>query len=400
MPDSIKEVIKRSELFRDLSDAQMEVLEYLAVQQGFHAGQRIIVEGDPLPNFYIVVKGRVVLEMAMRIGVRTKRQVVVDIVGENGLLGWSEFLNLPASMSATAIEDTQLLVFHGDFVRRLCSIETELGYKIMQEILKLASRRFLQTRKTLAHVLAVTSHDLRAPLATAQSALDTVIGGFVGEIGGKQKELLTGTRQRITDLLKMIDNILDISYIEIRGADFEKTALYEVVVNSIGDVEGVARQKGIVVKNRVSRELPPVPGVPKRLQRVLTNLLSNAVKFTPNGGAVTIDSKETVDSIQIDVADTGIGIPTEELSKIFDDFYRGKTVEEEGAGLGLAIVRKIVAAHGGKIWVTSPDPETGKGTRFSFTLPTRREDAPVREESEMPDRKAALKREPNQEQPA
>ena len=387
MTDTIKDVIKRSELFWGLSDAQMEELSYLAVQQSFHAGDRIITEGDPLPNFYIIVKGKVALEMEIRIGSRTKRQAVIDVIGDNGFLGWSEFLNQPASMSATAIEDTHLLVFEGNLVRRLCSKDFELGYKIMQELLRLASRRFLQTRRTLAHVLAVTSHDLRAPLATAQSALDVVIGGFVGEITGKQKELLAGSKQRIIDLLKMIDNILDISYIKIKGTDFEKVNLYEVIINSVSDVEGLAQRKDIVVKDQVPRELPSVLGMPKRLQQVLTNLLSNAVKFTPNGGMVTIGSKETPDKIQIDVADTGVGIPAEELPKIFGDFYRGKTVEEEGAGLGLAIAKKIVEAHGGNIWVASPDPETGKGTRFSFTLPRVLEVARVQEEPEMPERR-------------
>jgi len=387
MADSIKDVIKRSELFWSLSDAQMEELAYLAVQQNFHAGQRIITEGEPLPNFYIVVKGKVALEMEIRIGSRTKRQAVIDVIGDNGFLGWSEFLNLPASLSGTAIEDTQLLAFDGNLVRKLCSEDTGLGFKVTLELLRLASGRFVQTRRTLAHVLAVTSHDLRAPLATAQSTMDVVIGGFAGEINSKQKELLSGGKQRIIDLLKMIDNMLDISYIEIKGTDFEKVDLYQVVVDSVSDVGGMAQRKAIGVKNSVPRELPPVLGVPKRLQQVLTNLLSNGVKFTPNGGTVTINSKETPDKIQIDVADTGIGIPAEELPKIFGDFYRGKTVEEEGAGLGLAIAKKIVEAHGGNLWVVSPDPEIGKGTRFSFALPKVLEVAQSQGEMEKPERR-------------
>lgn len=384
MADSIKEVIKRSELFWNLSDSQMEELAYLAVELSFNAGQRIFTEGEPLPNFYIVVRGKVALEMEIRIGSRTRRQAVIDVIGDNGFLGWSEFLNLPASMSGTAIEDSQLLAFEGSLVRKLCSRDTALGYKIMQELLRLASKRFLQTRRTLAHVLAVTSHDLRAPLATAQSALDVVIGGFAGEINPKQKELLSGGKQRIIDLLKMIDNILDISYIDIKGPDFGKIDLYPVVVNSVGDVEGMAQRKGIGIQNNVSRELPAVFGVSKRLQQVITNLLGNGVKFTAYGGLVTIGCKETLDKIEIDIADTGIGIPAEELPRIFDDFYRGKKVEEEGAGLGLAIAKKIVEAHGGNIWVASPDPETGKGTRFSFALPKLLEVAQGREEPKGP----------------
>lgn len=222
MADSIKGVIKRSELFWNLSDAQMEELAYLAVEKSFNAGQRIFTEGEPLPNVYIVVRGKVALEMEIRIGSRTRRQAVIDVIGNNGFLGWSEFLSLPASMSATAIENSQLLAFEGNLVRQLCSRDTGLGYKVMQELLRLASNRSLHTRRTLAHVLAVTSHDLRAPLATAQTTLDVVIGGFAGEISHKQKELLSGGKQRIIDLLKMIDNILDISYIEIKGTDFKK----------------------------------------------------------------------------------------------------------------------------------------------------------------------------------
>jgi CheY-like chemotaxis protein len=119
----------------------------------------------------------------------------------------------------------------------------------------------------------------------------------------------------------------------------------------------------------VSRQLSPVLGAQQRLQQVLTNLLSNGVKFTPNGGCVTVSSSETADKIQIDVADTGVGVPPEDQPKLFSDFFRGGRVEAEGAGLGLAISKKIVEGHGGSIWVQSPDPETGKGTRFSFTLP-------------------------------
>jgi len=103
---------------------------------------------------------------------------------------------------------------------------------------------------------------------------------------------------------------------------------------------------------------------------VLTNLLSNAIKFTPADGTVSISSLETDDCVQLDIADTGIGISPEELPRVFDDFYRGMKVEEaEGAGLGLSIAKRIIEAHGGLIWAESPCPESGIGTKFSFTIP-------------------------------
>ena len=369
MAVNIREVIKGCELFWNLSEAQMDKLVDLATVQNYNAGQRIFTEGEPLTKLFVVGKGKATIEMEIRIGSRTKRQAVIDVVGNNGFLGWSTFLNMPATMTGNALEDSELLVFDGEEMRKLCQEDVELGFKVMQELVRLVSNRLSNTRRTLAHVLSVTSHDLRAPLATVQSAIDVVTGGFAGEVNQKQKDLLLGGKQRINDLLKMIDNILDISYIEIKVADFQKVDLQQVVVDAIGDVEGLAQRKAIAIKNNVSHHLSPVLGANKRLQQVLTNLLSNGVKFTPNGGSVTISSRETEDKVQIDVTDTGIGIPTEDQPKLFSDFFRGGRVEAEGAGLGLSIAKKIVEAHGGRIWVQSPDSETGKGTRFSFAMP-------------------------------
>lgn len=369
MTDKIKAIIKNSELFWNLTDEQIDKLTPMATEQTFSAGQRIFTEGEPLPNFYIVSKGKVALEIEIRIGSRTKRQAVIDVIGTNGFLGWSTFLNQPASMSGTAIETCQLLSFDGEKVRRFCQEDVESGYKIVQELVQLVSNRLANTRRTLAHVLSVTSHDLRAPLATVQSAIDVVTGGFAGDVNQKQKDLLLGGKQRIIDLLKMIDNILDISYIEIKATDFQKIDLNQVIIESIGDVQGLAQRKAISIHNNVSRQLTHVLGAPKRLQQAFTNLLSNGVKFTPNGGSVTISSKETEDQLQIDVSDTGVGIPPEDQPKLFSDFFRGGRVEADGAGLGLSITKKIIEAHGGNIWVQSPNPNTGKGTRFCFSLP-------------------------------
>jgi signal transduction histidine kinase len=97
-------------------------------------------------------------------------------------------------------------------------------------------------------------------------------------------------------------------------------------------------------------------------------LLSNAIKFTPSGG-ITVRASDAKSHVQVDVIDTGIGIPTEDLPKIFDGFYKGLDVEHRGAGLGLSISKRIIEGHGGKIWATSPCPETGKGTRFTFIVP-------------------------------
>ena len=369
MTASKTELIKKSELFWNLTNQQIDKLATLATEETFDAGQRMFTEGTLLPNFYIVTNGKVSLEIEIRIGPRTRRQAMIDVVGNNGFIGWTVFLNLPAPASGTALETSQVLVFDAASVRKLCNEDKELGYEVFREVVRVVSSRLSRTVSTLAHVLSVTSHDLRAPLATAQSTIEVVAGGFAGEVNQEQKELLMGGRQRIADLLNMIDNILDISYVESKATDLQKVNLYQVIEDSMGDVAGLAQPKGISIRNNVSQQLTPVLGAPKRLQQVLTNLLSNGVKFTPNGGSVTITSKETTDRVQIDVADTGIGIPEEDKPKLFSDFFRGIRIETEGAGLGLSIAKKLIEAHGGSIWLQSPDPDTGKGSRFSFSLP-------------------------------
>jgi len=368
-----REIIKNSQLFWKLSDSQIDKLVNLCQEEPCKAGVRIFSEGESARNLYIVEEGKIALEMEIRIGSRTRKQATIDVITKGQVFGWSAVSERPVlTASAISTENTKLLVLSGDCLRHLCNEDTDLCRKVMHELVNVVENRLSHARRTLAHVLSVTSHDLRAPLATVQSCLDVVVGGFVGDINSKQKDLLTGSKQRISDLTSMIDNILDISYMESREADFENVSLSEVIESSIDDVQGIAQNKGIQLKNNVSTELPQVLGLPKRLRQVLTNLLSNAIKFTPTDGTVSVSAQETDDYIQVEVTDTGVGISPEDLPRIFDDFYRGRTVEEaEGAGLGLSIAKKIINAHGGLVWAESPCPESGLGTKFSFTIPSR-----------------------------
>ncbi len=378
-----KEILKTSQLFWKLSDSQLDKIIKLCHEESYEPGELIFNAGNDAHDFYIVEEGKVALEIEIRISSRTRKRITVAVQTRGHVFGWpAVYSERPVfSNSAMATENTKLLAFNGEQLRRLCDDDHDLCRKVMRGLVMIVADRFERAKQTLAHVLSVTSHDLRAPLATVQSCLEVIIGGFVGDINDKQKELLTGGKQRISDLTSMIDNILDISSIEISELDFENLSLPQVVENSIGDVEGIASKKLMKLENNVSKTLSQVYGLPKRLQQVLTNLLSNAVKFTPKGGTVSVSSYETDDFIQIDVTDTGIGISPEDLPRVFDDFYRSMKVQEaEGAGIGLSIAKKIVDAHGGRIWAESPNPETGIGTKFTFTLPKFRVPAKVEEE--------------------
>lgn len=370
MPDEVRNNIKKSQIFWSLTDAQIDRLMDIYQEESYRAGERIISEGQNTTSLHVVEEGKVALMMEIRIGSRTKKQAVIDVISTGQAFGWTSLAEKQVSdVSAVCIEDTKVLSFPGNLVRKLCDRDHDLDHKVMQELLRLISDRLSSAKATLAQILSVTSHDLRAPLATVQSCLDVILGGFTGEINEKQKELLEGSKLRIADLNNLINNILDISFIEIRRPDFENVPLSEIIADAIGSVEGVARKKSIRIENNVPSNLPPVLGIPLRLQQVLTNLLANAVKFSRTGSPVTIGARSAGEFLQVDVADEGIGITPQDLPRIFDDFYRGKNTEGEGVGLGLSIAKKIVDAHGGKIWVNSPKPQTGQGTVFSFTLP-------------------------------
>jgi signal transduction histidine kinase len=131
-------------------------------------------------------------------------------------------------------------------------------------------------------------------------------------------------------------------------------------------LEGVAREKSITVTVNRPADLPPIRGDEARVLQVFSNLVGNAVKFTPPGGVITLSAARADDKIQCAVTDTGPGIPPEDLPRIFGKFWQSKRGDHRGVGLGLAIARGIVEAHGGTIGVRS---EVGRGSVFSFSLP-------------------------------
>lgn len=246
-----------------------------------------------------------------------------------------------------------------------------MGYKVMEGLVGVVASRLRHTKETLAQVLSITTHDLKAPLAAVQSYIQVMLGGYVGEFSAKQRDMLLRSSERIKGLLDLIDNILDISRIEATQLDMRWMSLQEVIESSVEDVRPQAKEKRLKLEIELPRDLPQIQGSPSRLQQVVTNLLGNAVKFTKRG-QVSLKLKDEDETLRVEVMDTGVGIPAEELPYIFDDFYKGRSADRRSAGLGLSIARRIVEAHGGKIWAESPCPESGKGTKFTFTLPKKR----------------------------
>jgi len=245
------------------------------------------------------------------------------------------------------------------------SVLANLGAVALEraELLEEEKRQFLR-------FISIAAHDLKAPLAAIQTFLGVMLDGFAGDLNEKQKHMMQRASQRINELLNLISNLLDIPRIEIGQLAQEMTevSLAQLIDKFVEETSSLAEQKGLKLLVRMPSNLSCVYGAPTRLRQVIANLVNNAVNYTSEG-EVVVGVIETDNEILVEVADTGCGFPPDDRPKLFEDFFRGTNVWPKGTGLGLSISRRIIQAHGGKIWAESPCAETGKGSKFCFTLP-------------------------------
>jgi signal transduction histidine kinase len=220
-------------------------------------------------------------------------------------------------------------------------------------------------------LVAWVSHDLRTPLTSMRAVLEALADGVVDDPETVQRYYRVA-QQDIRSLSVLIDDLFDVSQIDAGGLQLD------VAPNSIGDLisdtierfSETARRQNVQLAGEVQPGTDPVKMDAQRIGRVLANLTSNALRHTPVGGQVHLAARRTSSGIEVEVRDSGEGIRPEDLPYVFDRFYRGEKSRSRatgGAGLGLAIARGIVEAHGGSIRVES---EAGQGARFVFTLPS------------------------------
>jgi two-component system, NtrC family, sensor histidine kinase KinB len=235
-------------------------------------------------------------------------------------------------------------------------------------------------------LLSVVSHELKTPLTSIRMAVHLLLEDRIGTINTKQAELLIAARDDSDRLEKIIEELLDMGRLESGRVklDFEAEPAQQVIADAVGPTKAAFHDRGITLETEVAPDVPSVMVDPNRIDHVFSNLLSNALKFTNPGGRVRV-AAEGADNgtVRFLVEDTGEGIPREYLPKVFDRFFRvpRRQNQASGAGLGLAIAKEIVEAHGGQMTVES---EEGKGSKFMFTL--QRADArPVAARSEIGD---------------
>ncbi|MCK4242103.1 MAG: HAMP domain-containing histidine kinase [Dehalococcoidia bacterium] len=367
--DFIEGILRMSDLFAGLSDNDLEKVLPLCREETYEAGTIIFSEGTLCQTMCMVESGKVALERKLRIG-RAEESATVEVITRGGALGCSGLID-PAILSATgrALETTQVAALDTTALRGLLQENPKMERIIMRNLAKIVSLRLEHTIDTEGHVLSILFHDIKAPLAALESFNLLMLGGYVGELTKEQKDMLQSSSKRIGDLLNVVTNIMEVSGISAKDVAKSKISLAQVIVDSVEAIQPLADEKGLQIKVDLDQEPLLIYGAKDRLKQVVTNLLSNAVKFTPPEGIVMVKAQDGADRVQVEVMDTGIGIPAEELPRVFDDFYRGLNLAKRGAGLGLSISKRIIEAHQGEIWAVSPCPGSDKGSQFIFTLP-------------------------------
>lgn len=219
-------------------------------------------------------------------------------------------------------------------------------------------------------LIVAVSHDLRTPLASIRAMAEALCDGVVTdrETVDRYHRTIKAETERLNGL---IENLFELSRIDAGAMrlDRERVSLHDLISDILLSMAPWASRKNLTLEGSVPDDLAPVCIDAGRIQRVLVNLIENAIRHTPERGRISLTAVDAGAEIRVDVADTGEGIADADLALVFERFYRGeksRSREGGGAGLGLAITRGLVEAHGGRIWVTS---KHGEGCTFSFTLP-------------------------------
>jgi len=301
-------------------------------------------------------------EVLLRSGARAV--LAVPLLREGHLIGGLVVnRNRPGEFPPEVVELLQTFAIQSALAIQNARLFREIADKSQQ--LEVASRH-------KSEFLANMSHELRTPLNAIIGFSEVLAEKMFGDVNAKQAEYLQDILESGRHLLSLINDILDLSkieagHMELEPADFD---LSSAIDNALILVRERATRRGITLGRTIDERVALIHGDERKVKQVLLNLLSNALKFTPEGGRIDVGARLHDEMAEVSVADTGIGIAPADHDAVFEEFRQVGAAEKraEGTGLGLALSRKFVELHGGRIWVES---ELGRGSTFTFTLPLR-----------------------------
>jgi len=326
-------------------------------------------------------------ELATKLGRRiTRFDVFVENVRKGGheIREWTyvrkDGRQIPVSLTVTSIRDAkgEMIGFLGigtdisdrkQVEQERAALERQLRRKNIE--LERETRRALEASRMKSEFLANMSHELRTPLNGIIGFAEMMHDEVIGPVSEEHKEYLNDILMSARHLLQLINDILDLSKVEVGKMEFHPEEIDLDVM--LSEVQGILRSLSNKKALQIDMELDPLIGPvrldPRKLKQVLYNYFSNAIKFTPEGGRISIRTRRESEMFRVEVQDTGIGITEEDIGKLFVEFHQldgGAAKRYQGTGLGLALTKRIVEAQGGKVGVVST---LGKGSTFFALLP-------------------------------
>ncbi len=279
--------------------------------------------------------------------------------------GDQEFISILANQIGQTLDNARLF-------EKTWKSQQELEIKVEERTRQLtqALEEVKKISRRKSDFISSVSHELRTPLTSIKGYAAILLTGKLGALPDEIKTRLEKINRHSDELIQMINDLLDISRIESGKVDMKITSQdLKSVVDKIADLlSEQLKIKDITFSMNIADNCQNILAARGQIERVFINLIGNALKFTPQNGKISVTANRVNNTIQIDVKDTGFGIPQDDQEHIFEEFYRvDNTINQEvkGTGLGLTLVKHIIEAHQGKIWVNS---KPGEGSTFSFTL--------------------------------
>ena len=280
-----------------------------------------------------------------------------------GFLGIDLYKN-PVYVTTIAFAFTSTI-----FIAAFFTVSISERLRLKERELKEANLKLLEKDRLKDEYVKMVSHDLKSPLASIQSLVEVLLGGFAGPVDEKVKEVLQRIGKKIEFLHHYTKDLLDLSRIRAeKNLNLKIFNIKEVIDTAAEIAMPKTEGKKIQLNVEIDKQLSDIEADKELITYVFLNLIANAFKYTLSGGKVLVKVSQKDSSITAEVKDTGIGIPAQDLPHIFEEFFRASNVAKttKGTGLGLSLVKYIIEKHGGNILLES---EVGKGSSFRFTIP-------------------------------
>jgi signal transduction histidine kinase len=344
--------------------------------------------------FHVIISSILLARRAMFL-MTTLAIALAMVIGIGEYLGWlphyplnllthqGEHLNpafvfaqlfvLAVTLILAAYMASSIVVHMRSYEREVVFLSDEL--KAKAEKLESANARMTRVEQTKSQYMRKVAHELKGPLGTIQVVLKVVLDGLVGEISEQARDMIKRAERRAGELAQAVQDLLVLTRAKdgTLVAEMVPVDIAEITADLIVDLREAALQAEVTVNYEPNGSLGRIEAEPTAIRQLVSNLIGNAIRYSRPGGSVQVRLAETDDGlVELEVQDTGIGIPPEDCQRIFEEFFRSGNAKKHaatGTGLGLAIVKAVTDQHGGTVAVES---QVGVGTRFTVRLPRQR----------------------------